>query len=141
MDIAAYETLPLHRLLALPYRAVENPLAHLVKALFVMHLDAGDGAENISDIRKTFFIRNFCSFRVHFHTFHFLLVRGDGERVDGGREYARVNGERRCVHSSFGQKLKVDFGVAKFVVRSLVEDVGVMEVFFLLCRVRKICVA
>ena len=37
MDIAAYETLPLHWLLALPYRAVENPLAHLVKALFVMH--------------------------------------------------------------------------------------------------------
>ena len=56
-------------------------------------------------------------------------------------EYARVNGERRCVHSSFGQKLKVDFGVAELVVRSLVEDVGVMEVFFLLCRVRKISVA
>lgn len=126
--IAAYKALPFYRLVALPYGVALDTVDHLVEALHMVIFYFCDLAEGLGDILESLFLGSLGSLCVLFNSFCLLLFGGNLEIVDSLADHPGVDWDRVGLAAGLVEQLEKDLGVTQFVVGSLVEYVGILEI-------------
>lgn len=141
-DVAAHQALPPDGLFPLPHGAVVDALLERQEAVSVVPLHLGDGAEAGGDVGEALLFGNVGGPGVHLHALVQLLGGGDGQVLRGRRQPARVDSHGALgTDGSLGEVLQEDLAVVELVGGRLGEDVGHLEVLFLLGRLGIVGVA
>ena len=107
-----------------------------------MVFDSGDGFEAAGDLVETLLGGYLGGVGVEFNAFDLLLVGCDLEVVERRGKHSGVDSDGSLRHRVGLLKIfQEDFGMVKFVGRCLVENIGVLEILFLLRRLGEKCVA
>ena len=107
----------------------------------MVRLYGGDGQEALGYFIETFGFGHFGSLGVELHTFLLLFGCRDGEILDRVVKLAGVYSHRRIGDTAVHKILQEYLAVAEFVGGSLVDYIGVLEVFVFFGLLRIICIA